>query len=224
MHIKKTSLTIAAASVAVLALGLSAGVNAQQANMTFFVTSAGSGKGADLGGLEGADRHCQQLAQAAGAGGKTWRAYLSTQGAGAVNARDRIGRGPWQNAKGEAIAQNVDDLHSANNKITKQTALDEKGQGVNGRGDSPNKHDMLTGSQPDGRAFAAGDDRTCGNWSKSGAGAAMVGHHDRQGLRDDDASKSWNSSHPSRGPDGGCSQADLKTTGGDGLFYCFATN
>ena len=224
MHIKKTSLTIAAASVAVLALGLSAGVNAQQANMTFFVTSAGSGKGADLGGLEGADRHCQQLAQAAGAGGKTWRAYLSTQGAGAVNARDRIGRGPWQNAKGEAIAQNVDDLHSANNKITKQTALDEKGQGVNGRGDSPNKHDVLTGSQPDGRAFAAGDDRTCGNWSKSGAGAAMVGHHDRQGLRDDDASKSWNSSHPSRGPDGGCSQADLKTTGGDGLFYCFATN
>ena len=170
-----------------LALGLSAQVNAQQANMTFFVTSAGPGKGADLGGLEGADRHCQQLAQAAGAGGKTWRAYLSTQGAGAVNARDRIGRGPWQNAKGEAIAQNVDDLHSANNKLTKQTALDEKGQGVNGRGDSPNKHDVLTGSQPDGRAFAAGDDRTCGNWTKSGAGAAMVGHHDRQGLRDDDA-------------------------------------
>ena len=203
MHMKKMSLTIAA-SVAVLALGLSAQVNAQQANMTFFVTSAGPGKGADLGGLEGADRHCQQLAQAAGAGGKTWRAYLSTQGAGAVNARDRIGRGPWQNAKGEAIAQNVDDLHSANNKLTKQTALDEKGQGVNGRGDSPNKHDVLTGSQPDGRAFPAGDDRTCGNWSKSGAGAAMVGHHDRQGLRDDDASRSWNSSHPSRGPDGGC--------------------
>jgi hypothetical protein len=224
MHMKKMSLTIAAASVAVLALGLSAQVNAQQANMTFFVTSAGPGKGADLGGLEGADRHCQQLAQAAGAGGKTWRAYLSTQGAGAVNARDRIGRGPWQNAKGEAIAQNVDDLHSANNKLTKQTALDEKGQGVNGRGDSPNKHDVLTGSQPDGRAFPAGDDRTCGNWSKSGAGAAMVGHHDRQGLRDDDASRSWNSSHPSRGPDGGCSQADLRTTGGDGLFYCFATN
>jgi hypothetical protein len=224
MHMKKMNLTIAAASVAVLALGLSAQVNAQQANMTFFVTSAGPGKGADLGGLEGADRHCQQLAQAAGAGGKTWRAYLSTQGAGAVNARDRIGRGPWQNAKGEAIAQNVDDLHSANNKITKQTALDEKGQGVNGRGDSPNKHDVLTGSQPDGRAFAAGDDRTCGNWTKSGAGAAMVGHHDRQGLRDDDASRSWNSSHPSRGPDGGCSQADLRTTGGDGLLYCFATN
>jgi hypothetical protein len=224
MHIKKTSLTIAAASVAVLALGLSAGVNAQQANMTFFITSAGAGKGADLGGLEGADRHCQQLAQAAGAGGKTWRAYLSTQGAGAVNARDRIGRGPWQNAKGEAVAQNVDDLHSANNKLTKQTALNEKGEAVNGRGDTPNRHDILTGSQPDGRAFAAGDDRTCGNWTKSGAGAAMVGHHDRQGLRDDEPSKSWNSSHPSRGPDGGCSQADLRSTGGDGLFYCFATN
>ena len=224
MHIKKTSLTIAAASVAVLALGLSAEVDAQQANMTFFITSAGAGKGADLGGLEGADRHCQQLAQAAGAGGKTWRAYLSTQGAGAVNARDRIGRGPWQNAKGEAVAQNVDDLHSANNKLTKQTALNEKGEGVNGRGDTPNRHDILTGSQPDGRAFAAGDDRTCGNWTKSGAGAAMVGHHDRQGLRDDEPSKSWNSSHPSRGPDGGCSQADLRSTGGDGLFYCFATN
>ncbi|MET0921781.1 MAG: lectin [Xanthobacteraceae bacterium] len=220
----KMSLSIAAASVAVLALGLSAGVNAQQANMSFFITSAGAGKGADLGGLEGADRHCQQLAQAAGAGGKTWRAYLSTQGAGAVNARDRIGRGPWQNAKGEAVAQNVDDLHSANNKLTKQTALNEKGEGVNGRGDTPNRHDILTGSQPDGRAFAAGDDRTCGNWTKSGAGAAMVGHHDRQGLRDDEPSKSWNSSHPSRGPDGGCSQADLRSTGGDGLFYCFATN
>jgi hypothetical protein len=220
----KMSLSIAAASVAVLALGLSAGVNAQQANMSFFITSAGAGKGADLGGLEGADRHCQQLAQAAGAGGKTWRAYLSTQGAGAVNARDRIGRGPWQNAKGEAVAQNVDDLHSANNKLTKQTALNEKGEAVNGRGDTPNRHDILTGSQPDGRAFAAGDDRTCGNWTKSGAGAAMVGHHDRQGLRDDEPSKSWNSSHPSRGPDGGCSQADLRSTGGDGLFYCFATN
>ena len=165
--------------------------------------------------------------QAGGAGGKTWRAYLSTQasgGAQAVNARDRIGPGPWKNAKGETIAQNVDDLHSANNKISKQTALNEKGEAVNGRTETPNRHDVLTGSQPDGRAFAAGEDRTCGNWTKSGAGAAMVGHHDRQGLRDDDASKSWNSSHPSRGPDGGCSQADLKSTGGDGLFYCFAIN
>jgi hypothetical protein len=216
------------ASVALLALGAGTTAQAQQAaTMTFFLTSVGPGKGADLGGLEGADRYCQQLAQGAGAGGKTWRAYLSTQasgGAQAVNARDRIGAGPWKNAKGDTVAQNVDDLHSANNKISKQTALTEKGEMVNGRTDTPNRHDVLTGSQRDGRAFTAGEDRTCGNWTKSGAGAAMVGHHDRQGLRDDDASKSWNSSHPSRGPDGGCSQADLKSTGGDGLFYCFAIN
>jgi hypothetical protein len=203
---------------------LATGANAQQANMSFFVTSAGSGKGADLGGLEGADKHCQDLAQAAGAGAKTWRAYLSTQGAGAVNAKDRIGRGPWQNAKGAVIAKDVADLHSASNNVTKQTALTEKGDAVNGRGDTPNMHDVLTGSQPDGTAFPAGDDRTCGNWTKSGQGSAMVGHHDRQGLRDDDASKSWNSSHPSRGAEGGCSQNDLKSTGGNGLFYCFATN
>src|ERR1700704_778897 len=173
------------ASVALLALGAGAAVQAQQATtMTFFLTSAGPGKGADLGGLEGADRICQQLAQAAGAGGKTWRAYLSTQASGggqAVNARDRIGAGPWKNAKGDTIAQNVDDLHSAKNKITKQTALSEKGDMVNGRTETPNRHDVLTGSQPDGRAFPAGEDRTCGNWTKSGAGAAMVGHHDRQG-------------------------------------------
>src|SRR5258705_7025001 len=215
------------ASVALLALGAGATVQAQQATMTFFLTSAGPGKGADLGGLEGADRLCQQLAQAGGAGGKTWRAYLSTQasgGAQAVNARDRIGAGPWKNAKGETIAQNVDDLHSANNKISKQTALTEKGEMVNGRTDTPNRHDVLTGSQPDGRAFPAAEDRTCGNWTKSGAGAAMGGHHDRQGLRDQDPSKSCNSSHTSRGPGEGCSQADLKSTGGDGLFYCFATN
>ena len=214
-------------AAALLALGLSGAAQAQQNNMTFFLTSAGPGKGGDLGGIEGADRHCQSLAQAAGAGSRTWHAYLSTQASGggtAVNARDRIGRGPWQNAKGEAIAQNVDDLHSANNKISKQTALSEKGEPINGRGDTPNRHDILTGSQPDGRAFAAGEDRTCGNWTKSGQGAAMVGHHDRQGLRDDEPSKSWNSSHPSRGPDGGCSQADLRSTGGDGLLYCFAAN
>jgi hypothetical protein len=214
-------------SAAVLSLGLAGPAAAQQSAMTFFLTSAGPGKGGDLGGIEGADRHCQSLAQAAGAGSKTWRAYLSTQANGggtAVNARDRIGRGPWQNAKGEPIAQNVDDLHSANNKINKQTALNEKGEPINGRGDNPNRHDVLTGSTAEGRAFPAGEDRTCGNWSKSTQGAAMVGHHDRQGLRDDDASKSWNSSHPSRGPDGGCSQADLKSTGGDGLLYCFATN
>jgi len=222
--IKTASLCIFA-SVALSALGWSGGAEAQQSNMTFFVTSAGPGKGADLGGIDGADRQCQSLAQAAGAGSHTWHAYLSTQAADgkpAINARDRIGRGPWQNEKGEVIARDVDDLHSANNKIGKQTALTEKGAVVNGRGDNPNMHDMLTGSQPDGRAFAAGEDRTCGNWTKSGQGAAMLGHHDRQGLRDDDASKSWNSSHPSRGPDGGCSQADLRSTGGNGLFYCFA--
>jgi hypothetical protein len=161
-----------------------------------------------------------------GAGGRTWRAYLSTQasgGAASVNARDRVGSGPWQNAKGVAIAGNVDELHGTNN-LTKQTALTEKGEVVNGRGDTPNMHDALTGTQPDGTAFPAGEDKTCGNWTKSAQGAAVVGHIDRVGLRDDDASKSWNSSHPSRGPDGGCSQNDLKSTGGNGLFYCFATN
>ena len=215
------------ATVAALPLSLAAGVQAQQsgaANMSFFITSVGSGKGADLGGIEGADRHCQSLAQAAGAGNRTWRAYLSTQGSGAVNARDRIGRGPWMNAKGEAIAQSVDDLHSANNKISKQTALDEKGQPVNGRGDTPNRHDILTGSQADGTAFAAGEDRTCANWTSSTAGAAMVGHHDRMGLNEEPPAKSWNTSHPSRGEGGGCSQQALRGTGGDGLFYCFAAN
>ena len=204
--------------VPVLFACLSGSALAQQSDMSFFVTSTGSGKGADLGGLAGADQHCQQLAQAAGAGGKTWHAYLSTQGDNAVNARDRIGAGPWRNAKGVVIATSVDDLHSADNKLNKQTALTEKGTTVNGHGDTPNMHDILTGSQPDGRAFAAGEDRTCGNWTKSGDGSAMLGHHDRMGLRDDDASKSWNSSHPSRG----CSQDALKSTGGNGLFYCFA--
>jgi hypothetical protein len=210
------------ASVALFSLAAGGAVHAQQAETTFFITSAGSGKGGDLGGIAGADQHCQHLAQAAGISGKTWRAYLSPQGAGAVNARDRIGQGPWQNAKGVVVAKSVADLHGQNN-ITKQTALTEKGDVVNGRGDTPNMHDILTGSQPDGTAFAAGEDRTCGNWTKSGQGAAMVGHSDRQGLRDDDASKSWNSSHPSRGPDGGCSQNDLKSTGGAGMFFCFAT-
>ena len=210
------------ASVALASLAGSVPVSAQQAEATFFVTSTGSGKGADLGGLTGADQHCQHLAQAAGLGAKTWHAYLSTQGAGAVSARDRIGAGPWQNAKGAVIAKSVAELHGQNN-LTKQTALTEKGDVVNGRGDTPNMHDILTGSQPDGTAFPAGEDKTCGNWTKSGQGAAVVGHSDRQGLRDDDASKSWNSSHTSRGPDGGCSQNDLKSTGGNGLFYCFAT-
>ena len=195
-------------------------------DMSFFITSAGSGKGGDLGGLDGADKHCQTLAQAAGVGSKTWHAYLSTQAADgkpAVNAKDRIGAGPWKNAKGETVATSVADLHSPNNKLTKQTALNEKGQPVNGRGDQPNQHDILTGSQPDGTAFAAGEDRTCRNWTSSTQGAAMVGHHDRMGLRDDEPSKSWNSSHPSRGQEGGCSQDALKGTGGAGLFYCFAT-
>jgi hypothetical protein len=200
---------------------------AQSADISFFLTSNGPGKGGDLGGIAGADRHCQSLAQAAGAGAKTWRAYLSTQavdGQPAVNAKDRIGKGPWQNAKGVVVAKDVADLHGAGNNLTKQTALSEKGEVINGRGDTPNRHDVLTGSQPDGTAFAGGDDRTCKNWTSSTQGAAMVGHSDRMGLRDDDASKSWNSSHPSRGPEGGCSQADLKSTGGDGLFYCFVAN
>jgi hypothetical protein len=197
----------------------------QAPDMTFFVTSAGPGKGADLGGLEGADRHCQMLAQTVGAGGKSWHAYLSTQAAGtgqAVNARDRIGHGPWQNFKKEVVAQSVEDLHSDGNKLGMQTSLTERGAMIPGVGYAPNRHDALTGSQMDGRAVPPGEDRTCGNWTSSTRGAAMVGHIDRKGLRDDAASRSWNSSHPSRGPDGGCSQADLRSTGGDGLFYCFA--
>ena len=214
------------AVAASMVLGASASAPAQQANMTFFVTSAGSGKGADLSGLAGSDRICQQLAQAVGAGTHTWHAYLSTQAADgqpAVNARDRIGKGPWQNVKGAVIAKDVGELHGDNN-ITKQTALTEKGDVVNGRGDTPNRHDALTGSQPDGTAFPAGEDKTCHNWTSSTQGAAMLGHIDRQGLRDDAQSHSWNSSHLSRGPDGGCSQNDLRSTGGDGLFYCFAAN
>ena len=199
-------------------------VQAQQASMTFFVTSVGAGKGADLGGLAGADKHCQQLAQSVGAGAKTWHAYLSTQGAGAVNARDRIGKGPWTNAKGTVVATSVDDLHSANNKLTKQNNLSEKGEVINGRGDKPNRHDILTGSKPDGTAFTDDADHTCKNYTSSTQGSVMLGHNDRMGLREDDASHSWNSSHPSRGPDGGCSQADLRSTGGDGLLYCFAVN
>jgi len=214
------------AIVALLALGASDSIMAQQAGMTFFVTSVGEGKGADLGGLAGADAHCQQLAQAVGAGSRTWHAYMSTQAAGgqpAVNARDRIGKGPWTDAKGIVVAKDLTELHGQNN-LTKQTSLSEKGEVINGRGDTPNRHDALTGTQPDGTAFAPGEDRTCSNWTSSTKGAAMLGHIDRQGLRDDEASKSWNSSHPSRGPDGGCSQNDLRSTGGDGLFYCFAVN
>ncbi|AZO08988.1 MULTISPECIES: hypothetical protein [unclassified Mesorhizobium] len=204
---------LVAASVA--ALAATAGVAlSQDAKMSFFVTSVGSGKGADLGGLKGADAHCASLAEAAGVTGKTWHAYLSTS---AEDARDRIGKGPWLNAKGEKIADDVASLHGDANGITKQTALDEKGEVVNGRGDEPNRHDILTGSKPDGTKIA---DQTCGDWTMSGAeGAAMMGHHDRMGLDDSAAAKSWNSSHASRG---GCSQEALKGTGGDGLFYCFA--
>jgi hypothetical protein len=222
MHAAMRGLGILAVAL-VLALP---GARAQQSEMSFFVTSSGIGKGADLGGLEGADRHCQQLGQAAGAGSRTWHAYLSTQeadGKPAVNAKDRIGRGPWRNAKGVVIAKDPDELHG-NNNLTKQTALTEKGEVVNGRGDTPNKHDGLTGTQMNGTAFPPGEDRTCRNWTSSTQGAAMVGHIDRQGLSDTEAAKSWNSSHASRGPDGGCSQADLRSTGGDGLFYCFAAN
>jgi hypothetical protein len=214
------------ALVAISALA-SAPAQAQSADTSFFLTSNGIGNGGNLGGLAGADNHCQTLAQAAGAGAKTWRAYLSTQaadGAPAVNARDRIGKGPWKNSKGAVVAKDVADLHSASNNLTKQTALSEKGEVISGAGDTPNRHDVLTGSQADGTAFAAGEDRTCKNWTSSTQGAAMVGHFDRKGLRDDEPSKSWNASHPSRGPDGGCSQADLKSTGGDGLMYCFAAN
>jgi hypothetical protein len=194
-------------------------VAAQQATMTFFVTSEGLGKGADLGGLAGADAHCQKLAGAAGAG-KTWRAYLSTQGAGAANARDRIGKGPWVNAKGVTIAKDVAELHGSNN-LTKQTALSEKGDMINGRGDTPNRHDVLTGSQVDGTAFPPDKDMTCKNWTSSTEGSAMLGHSDRTGLDESAPAKSWNTSHPTRD---GCTQANLKSTGGDGLLYCFAAN
>jgi hypothetical protein len=195
---------------------------AQQASMSFFVTSTGPGKGADLGGLAGADGHCQTLGAAAGAGARTWRAYLSTQGTGGVNARDRIGAGPWMNAKGEVIAKSVDDLHSAGNGLTKATALTEKGTVVNGRGDQPNMHDILTGSSAEGRSIPGDADMTCKNWTSSTTGAAMVGHSDRTGLDESAPAKSWNASHPSRGPGGGCAQDDLKGTGGAGLLYCFA--
>jgi hypothetical protein len=211
-------------SIGLLALASAGTAQAQtaSADTSFFVTSVGSGKGADLGGLDGADRHCETLAEAAGIRGKMWRAYLSTQGATAVNAKDRIGRGPWQNAKGTVIAKDVADLHRPGNNLTKQTALTEKGELVKGRGDQPNQHDILTGSQADGTAFTGNEDMTCGNWTKSGTeGAAMLGHHDRTGLDESPPAKSWNSSHASRG---GCSQDALKGTGGAGLLYCFAAN
>jgi hypothetical protein len=217
---KNIFVTYIALILAFFSLNWIADSQEQKSEMTFFITSVGSGKGGDLSGLAGADKHCQALAEAAGAGHRTWRAYLSTSPADdkpAVNARDRIGKGPWQNAKGVVIAKNLEELHGTNN-INKETALSEKGERINARGDKPNMHDILTGSQPDGTAFTGNEDRTCGNWTSTGEGAAMVGHHDRMGLRDDEASKSWNSSHPSRG----CSLDALRSSGGNGLFYCFA--
>jgi hypothetical protein len=192
---------------------------AQTPQVGFFITSAGPGKGADLGGLAGADAHCQKLAAAVGAGGRTWRAYLSTTSSGsqpAVNARDRIGPGPWTNAKGVTVATSVADLHSDNNKLSKENSLTEKGETVNGRGDTPNRHDILTGSTLDGTASKETTDTTCTNWTSSGEGSALVGHHDRVGGGPNPTS--WNSAHPSKG----CSQENLRGTGGDGLFYCFA--
>ena len=186
--------------------------------MSFFITSVGSGNGGDLGGLEGADAHCQNLAESAGAGDRTWRAYLGTQEEGrrGIDARSRIGTGPWYNAAGILIATNLDDLH-LNNNLVRNTSLDENGDRVNGRGDSPNRHDTLTGAMADGTAFFAGQpDRTCSNWTSSDEGQAMVGHFDRQGG----GNTSWNAAHPSRS----CSQSDLEATGGDGLYMCFAAD
>ena len=223
-----TTVRLGVPLAACLAAFCASPVAAQQAKMSFFVTSHGPGKGADLGGLAGADAHCQALAASVGAGGKTWHAYLSTQGAGAVNARDRIGKGPWMNAKGVVVATSVDDLHSANNKLTKENDLSEKGEVINGYGDKPNRHDILTGSKPDGTAFTDDKDHTCKNYTSSTQGAVMLGHNDRKGTNESVAMKSWNSSHASREPkDGsapgqGCSQKALQGTGGDGLFYCFA--
>jgi hypothetical protein len=191
--------------------------------MSFFVTSVGKGNGADLGGLAGADAHCLALAKAAGSTRTEWHAYLSTTepgGAAGVNARDRIGKGPWKNAKGVVIAASLDDLHSDKSNVTKQTALTEKGETVSGRGDTVNTHDILTGSDPQGMYSTAGGDTTCGNWTKSADGSAIVGHHDRTGLQPTRHQNSWNSSHGSRG----CSQEQLKASGGAGLLYCFASN
>lgn len=196
-------------------LACSGAAHAQDTSMSFFVTSVNPGKGGDLGGLTGADAYCDTLAKVAGSTGKTWKAYLSTDG---ENAKDRIGKGPWYNAKGEKIADDVTSLHSDKNNLTKQTALNEKGEVINGRGDTPNRHDILTGSKADGTA--APD--TCGNWTMGGAdGAAIVGHSDRAGLNDSAEAKSWNSSHTTRG---GCTVEAFKGTGGEGLFYCFAAN
>ena len=202
-------------AAAAFACSLAAAGGAQEATASFFVTSVGPGSGGDLGGLEGADAHCAALAEAAGIGGRTWAAYLST---GTVDARDRIGTGPWQNVAGVVVAEGVEALHGDGNNLTKETALDETGAVVNGRGDEPNRHDILTGSLPDGTKAP----ETCEDWTSSGPDTAgIVGHHDRMGLDDSEAARSWNSSHASRG---GCGQEALRGTGGDGLFYCFAVD
>lgn len=214
---------MALVSIIGAAMALPAFAQAQQAEMTFFVTSANPGKGGDLGGLAGADAYCATLAKAAGSKKTNWRAYLSTVGAGGdpgVDARSRIGKGPWHNAKGVLIAKSIEDLHSDGNAITKATALTEKGDPVNGRTEQPNSHDMLTGSDPDGRYSTAGGDTTCANWTSSTDGSAIVGHHDRSGLKVSRHMISWNSAHGSRG----CSPEGLKSTGGAGLFYCFAAD
>jgi hypothetical protein len=224
----KTTRLSLLACVTLLACGLGGAVQAQQPvqappNLTFFVTSSGPGKGADLGGLEGADRHCQQLATAVGAGNKTWRAYLSTNAvpnSTPVNARDRIGKGPWQNFKGEVVGQSVDDLHGGNNRLGASTSLTERGSMIAGFGFNPNWHDILTGSTADGRAFPGNLNMTCNNWTSSQFGSAMLGHVDRRGGADNEFQRSWNSAHQSRS----CSQDDLRATGGNGLFYCFAAN
>jgi len=213
----------AAAAVTVAVLAACGTMGGGKTGMSFFVTSAGPGDGANLGGLAGADAHCQKLATAAGAGNRTWRAYLSQQptpNVPGVNARDRIGKGPWMNAKGVVVATDVENLHSGSNNLGKTTSLTETGMVVNGRGDTPNTHDLLTGSQPDGRFIVGNVNTTCGNWTQNGEGSAMLGHHDKSGLDDSVPAKSWNSSHMSRG----CSPDALKATGGAGLFYCFAAD
>jgi hypothetical protein len=204
-----------------LSLGMTPAALAQQNTLSFFITSAGSGAGGNLGGLAGADAHCAALAEAAGVTGRTWAAYLSTQarpGQPAVNARDRIGSGPWFNANGVQVAADVEDLHNDNNLLSKQNSLTESGAVVSGRGDSPNQHDILTGSDDNGYAFDDSQDRTCNNWTSEGEGSAQVGHHDREGGGANPTS--WNSSHPSRG----CSLENLQSSGGNGYFYCFATD
>ena len=223
MKLPATPTAVLLVSMVLAGAGIATAVRAQQATMTFFLTSVGEGNGADLGGLEGADAHCLALARAVGSSFQNWRAYLSTTAPAddaGVNARDRIGRGPWQNAKGVVVASSVVGLHSESNNINKQTALTEKGEMVGGRGDAVTLHDILTGSDPDGNYSTAGGDTTCGNWSKSDDGSAIVGHHDRMGPKDSRQMKSWNSSHGTRG----CSQEALKSTGGGGLFYCFVAN